>query len=416
MSIPAGFVFCHPDWFVIPTIGGIAGTSKTMKTRMKSGWKEVRLGEVLTMSQSVETPQAGQLYRLLGVRLWGVGAYERETIDGSQTQYKQFTKISHNDVVVNKIWARNGSVTVVTQGELAGCYASTEFPVFKPDTDVVDPKWLYFATCQPWLWRQCSDEAFGTSGKNRIRPEKFLQVIIPLPPLAEQQRIVAKLDAVKAKLAEVERLRTQQSKDVKALLFKHYTRLIENADWLPMREVAPIIRRPVEIDPDQQYPELGIRSFGKGTFHKPPMKGSDLTWQKPFWLKAGDLVFSNIKAWEGAVAVVQPDDDGRVGSHRYISCVPDTAITSADFLFYYFQTPDGNEKLNAASPGSADRNRTLNTKKLADTLIPMPSLTEQAEFLALRTKLGQMQRLNAQNEVQLSQLMPSLLAQAFGSQ
>ena len=39
-----------------------------------------------------------------------------------------------------------------------------------------------------------------------------------------------------------------------------------------------------------------LNYFCIGSFHKPPMKGSELTWQKPFWLKAGDLVFSNIKA------------------------------------------------------------------------------------------------------------------------
>ena len=35
----------------------------------------------------------------------------------------------------------------------------------------------------------------------------------------------------------------------------------------------PLVRRPVEIDLDAAYPELGVRSFGRGTFHKPELPG-----------------------------------------------------------------------------------------------------------------------------------------------
>jgi type I restriction enzyme S subunit len=51
------------------------------------------------------------------------------------------------------------------------------------------------------------------------------------------------------------------------------------------------------------YPEFGARSFGKGLFHKPTLSGADLDWQKLFRVHAGDLVISNIIAWEGAIAV-----------------------------------------------------------------------------------------------------------------
>lgn len=378
---------------------------------MKSDWEEVRLGEVIAYRKNFITIDDEQIYKLCRVQTNTKGVVLRECKIGFEIKTKSQQVCQAGDFIVAEMDARFGGYGMIPP-ELEGSIVSSHYFLYDVDEECIDRNYLDFYSQTPAFFSQV--EAKGSTNYAAVRPTQILNFTIPLPPPTEQQRIVAKLDAVKAKLAEVERLRAQQSKDVKALLFKQYTSLIENAEWLPMREVAPITRRPVEIDPDQQYPELGIRSFGKGTFHKLPMKGSDLTWQKPFWLKTGDLVFSNIKAWEGAVAVVKPEDDGRVGSHRYISCVPDPSITFADFLFYYFQTPDGNEKLNAASPGSADRNRTLNTKKLADTLIPIPSLTEQAEFLALRAKLGQIQRLHAQSEVQLGQLMPSLLAQAFG--
>jgi len=42
----------------------------------------------------------------------------------------------------------------------------------------------------------------GTSGKNRIRPEKFLDIEIPLPPLTEQRRIVAHIESLSARVNE----------------------------------------------------------------------------------------------------------------------------------------------------------------------------------------------------------------------
>jgi hypothetical protein len=62
---------------------------------------------------------------------------------------------------------------------------------------------------------------------------------------------------------------------------------------------------------DREYPELGIRSFGKGTFHK-PLDYLSVGTKRLFRIEPGDLVFSNVFAWEGAIAVAQKDDEGRL--------------------------------------------------------------------------------------------------------
>lgn len=79
----------------------------------------------------------------------------------------------------------------------------------------------------------------------------------------------------------------------------------------PMAEVAPLVRREESIDLNGSYPELGIRSFGKGTFHKPPLSGSDVGTKRLYRIEPGDLLFSNVFAWEGAIAIALPKDAGR---------------------------------------------------------------------------------------------------------
>ncbi len=105
----------------------------------------------------------GKTYRQVGVRLWGLGAYERETLDGADTQYRSLSRMEAGDIVVNKIWARNGSVAVIPP-ELAGCYGSGEFPTFTPDQTKLDPRWFHWITKTKWFWEQCDQKSQGTSG------------------------------------------------------------------------------------------------------------------------------------------------------------------------------------------------------------------------------------------------------------
>src|SRR5262245_108606 len=69
-------------------------------------------------------------------------------------------------------------------------------------------------------------------------------------------------------------------------------------------------------------------------------------------------------------------------SHRYLTCVADPAKTLPQWLALFFKTPAAVEQLAAASPGSADRNRTLSMDGLRAISVPLPSLDEQRRIVA----------------------------------
>jgi type I restriction enzyme S subunit len=382
---------------------------------MKSRFSEVKLHQVITPVERPEEPVAGRAYRQIGVRLWGQGAYERETIDGAQTKYPRFNRTMTDDVILNKIWARNGSVAVVTP-ELEGTYASTEFPLFAPNREMIDPAWIRWLLKTSQFWTKCDEKSQGTSGKNRIRPDQFLEIEIPLPPLAEQRRIVARLAALAAKIVETQALHVKQAAKEQALLHSTFAKITANAPLQPMSEIAPLVRRPVEIDPSATYPELGIRSFGKGTFHKPALSGVDIGTKRIFQIEPGDLLFSNVFAWEGAIAVATPEDAGRYGSHRFISCVPQANIATAEFLRFYFLTPAGFTAIGEASPGGAGRNRTLSLTKLASLSVPIPSLSQQQWFDRVQTRIHQAGVLRAVISKKFASLDNALLHRAFAGE
>jgi type I restriction enzyme S subunit len=120
-------------------------------------------------------------------------------------------------------------------------------------------------------------------------------------PLSEQQAIVARLDALAEKTREVEAHLDAVERDAEHLLALRFRDVITDAPLRPMAEVAPAVRRTVDIDISQSYREVGA-ALSARDFRQTDFRWREATWQKPVWIKSGDLVLSNIKAWEGAIA------------------------------------------------------------------------------------------------------------------
>jgi type I restriction enzyme S subunit len=379
---------------------------------MNDNWNKIRLKHVLVKSNLLEPPVSETNYRQIGIQLWGKGAYAREDIDGGKTGYKFFNKLIAGDVVLNKIWARNGAISVIPD-DFDSYYVSTEFPVFHIDKNILEPTWMLYVTQQKWFWNACNEQSFGTSGKNRIKPEKFLEIEIPLPPIQEQKRIISKIEKIKSGTDEIFCLKKGQNKDIGNLLFSHYNEIIDNVAWLSMKDIAPIVRRQVILNENALYPELGIRCFGKGTFHKPALTGTEVATKKIFQIKKGDLVFSNVFAWEGGIAIAKEEDNDRYGSHRFISCLADSRKVLTEFLCFHFLSPKGLEDINACSPGGAGRNKTLGLDKLMNIKVPVPSIESQKEFVSILKLTEKIKEQHTQTEKEISELMPALLDKAF---
>lgn len=149
--------------------------------------------------------------------------------------------------------------------------------------------------------------------------------------------------------------------------------------WRSVRvgDIMRLQRRNVTVDLDGRYEEIGIRSFGKGIFHKSPIDGLKIANKRVFRINRGDLVLSNVFAWEGAIAVAGDEESGKIGSHRFMTYTvdPDAAVT--DYLRYFFLSDYGMPLINDVSPGGAGRNRTLGIRAFEDLSIPLPPISVQ---------------------------------------
>lgn len=146
-------------------------------------------------------------------------------------------------------------------------------------------------------------------------------------------------------------------------------------------DVVKLERRHVEVDPFESYSLIGVYSFGKGIFHREPKLGSELGNYRFFAVEPGDLVLSNIQAWEGAIAYATESDRGCIGTHRFLTYVPADGEVDMDYLHHYFLSETGHALIQQAAPGSVTRNRTLAIDRFENLEIPLPSLDEQLEIV-----------------------------------
>ncbi len=372
------------------------------------------LDEVVDQLDRFEPVLPEAEYQLLGMHSKIGGPFVRETKKGDEISAKKLNRVQTGDFIYSRLFAWQGSFGLIPD-EMDGCYVSNEFPIFRLDNSRVNPKYLVYWFGLPHIQKivesDCSGSTPGT--RNRYKEEFFNSLEIDLPSSEEQQHIVAKIESVSSQIKEARKLREEIQQDAQAMLHSAFQQVIEGAEYRPMADVAPIVRRKVEIEMDGEYPELGVRSFGRGTFHKPVLDGINVGSKKLYQIKPGDLLLSNVFAWEGAISVVQEKDAGRVGSHRFITCVPEKGITTSDFLCFYLLTDEGIEKIREASPGGAGRNRTLGLKKLEKIKVPIPDYDKQLWFNRLQQKVAAIQQAQAGNQTELDALLPAILDHAF---
>lgn len=252
----------------------------------------------------------------------------------------------------------------------------------------------------------------GTANMS-MKESDIADVEIPLPPLSEQQAIVSRLDTLADKVRQVNDHLGAIERDADRLLAVRFRDAIAGAPVRPMAGVAPLVRREIAIDPEASYTELGIRSFFKGTFQRRTMEGADYSWQNLFAIREGDLIFSNIMAWEQAIAIAKHEDDGCVGNHRMLTCEAAADKSVASFLYYYFTTAEGFAKIDAASPGTAARNKTLKAPDLMAIEVPIPSLATQRTFEVLQAKVAELKARHATIRQANDALIPATLERVF---
>jgi type I restriction enzyme S subunit len=129
---------------------------------------------------------------------------------------KGYTHFANGDVVVAKITPcfENGKAAVISglDNENGIGSGTTELHVLRPLHAEIHPDYIYIFLRSPFFSVKGEQSMTGTAGQKRLPTDYFAIRALPLPPFAEQIRIVTKVDEL---MALCDKLQSQQQKRIK---------------------------------------------------------------------------------------------------------------------------------------------------------------------------------------------------------
>ncbi|MER8096473.1 restriction endonuclease subunit S [Streptomyces goshikiensis] len=162
------------------------------------------LGELMHLDIQRTPMKSATKYRLAGVLNAGKGVVDKGEIDGGDTEYAAMNVLHADQVVMRKLTAWEGPITVVP-AEFDGFVVSNEFPTFTLRPELL-PAWMRHVCRSPRLWAEMKNRVSGTvQRRKRLNPEQLLQIQLPIPPSQVQARIADVLDAVDDQVTALDR-------------------------------------------------------------------------------------------------------------------------------------------------------------------------------------------------------------------
>lgn len=177
----------------------------------------------------------------------------------------------------------------------------------------------------------------------------------------------------------------QKQKNIPQLRFPEF-----KGEWelKPFGKLTTRVSDPVDVEPKKMYQQIGIRSHGKGIFHKEFVDGKALGNKRVFWVKENALVLNIVFAWEQAVSKTTLKEVGMIASHRFPMYLPIEKVSDLDYLLHFFLTKKGKSQLELASPGGAGRNKTLGQKEFENLKLRIPEHREQIKIASFLTAVN----------------------------
>ena len=97
-------------------------------------------------------------------------------------------------------------------------------------------------------------------------------------------------------------------------------------------------------------------------------------------VNCNDLIVNITFAWEGAIAIVRPEDTGALVSHRFPTYQFDQNAVLSGFFRYPIHDQQFIYNLGVISPGGAGRNRVLNKSDFLKIELALPEIAEQQKI------------------------------------
>ncbi|WP_279488865.1 restriction endonuclease subunit S [Aeromonas veronii] len=393
---------------------------------MKAGWKMKPLGEVSVINygyteSATSDPIGPKFLRITDIQDSGVNWDDVPFCQIDATGLKKF-KLAQGDIVFARTGATTGkSFLVINPPEAV--FASYLIRLRLQDISLL-PEFvsLYFQSKEYWDAIRAGSSGSAQGGFNA---SKLAALMIPVPPLPEQQRIVAILDEALAAISAA-RANAEQNRQNARALFESYLQSVfsQRGDgWVEKRleeigttqtgstpkssdqssygNFIPFVK-PGDFNPDGSlnYENGGLSETGTVTARK---------------VQAGSALMVCIGATIGKAGFC----DRAIATNQQINSFTPNELYCHKFIYYQMITHGFQQRVIHAS-GQATLPIINKSKWSALTVAVPPTLDEQHKIVgsldALRNETQRLESLYQRKIAALDELKQSLLQQAFSGQ
>ena len=325
------------------------------------------------------------------------------------------------DLIYSKIRVKQGSLAIVPN-EFDRLAVSTEYPVYRINAKRIDPTFLVLVLKSEAFLSLFEGLSHGGSTKTRIPPSEFERQLIPLPPLSQQQAIVAcwrkaqdEIDNARKRVKKLQITIDQRfftdlglrSPDVVAkqkafaVWWKDFRRWGVEFNFLnqsgadlsqgkyPVFELSSLLDM-VQYGTSEKANTVSagvavirMNNVVDGEFDLTKIKHVLLPKAEldKLMMKEGDILFNrtNSKELVGKCAVFHAKGEFVFASYL-IRVRANPSKVDPDFLAYVINSPIGRQQINALSRqiiGQAN----INSEELRSLQIPLPPLPVQRQIM-----------------------------------
>jgi type I restriction enzyme S subunit len=166
-------------------------------------FEQARIGDFLIKNRNIINIEDDKEYNRVTVKINNNGVILRDTEKGVNIGTKKQYRAKSGQFIISKIDARNGAFGIIPN-ELDNAIVTNDFPLFDVNTKKINPQFLLLITTTKVFLKFAQSCSSGTTNRQRMDIEMFLNQKIPLPKLEEQDKIVRKYFD---KINEIEKLK-----------------------------------------------------------------------------------------------------------------------------------------------------------------------------------------------------------------
>lgn len=374
---------------------------------MKKDWEVKKLGEVclikppkseartkLSMSDFVSfVPMES-----LGTNQKYFNAVQTRPLKEVEGSYTYFAE---EDVLLAKITPcfENGKLGIAKNLENGIGFGSSEYIVFRTPESLYS-EYLYYFLSRQQFREEGSKRMSGAVGHKRVAKEFIENILIPLPPLPTQQRIVAILDEAFSAIATAKENAEKNLQNARELFESHLQSVFANpGDGWEVKKLGEILKldygKPLpdtKRKPDGMYPVYGANGEKDRTDEYYHDKQSIIVGRKG---SAGELNLTENKFWPLDVTYFVTFDDNNY---------------DLNFIFYVLSNLKLTKLAKGVKPG-------INRNEVYAISTSIPRLFEQrtvaAKLGALSDETNKLETIYQKKLTDLEELKKSILQKAF---